>query len=348
MSVHQKPDGRWYVSWREGGKQHTRTFGRGPEGEAAAREHNDGVEVTFKRLLELFLKIKELDGTSKNYRHEVRRVGEAVDGFIRKPLRLVTEWDILEALDRYDKAPVDVYFTKSGERKERKRRPMGPVTKNRYVSYLKVVFNFGVERGYLDRNPLARWKKRREQPRALRITESDLQRIYQVATPHLKWIIKVVVSLGVRPGRSEAFSLRWEDINWERREIIVRSTKTRDTSAYRVIPFSEEFAEDLKSAHQRATTPFLCEYKGQPIHKIRNAWKTALRKAGVPSSCVLYELRHLYATTLLSSGVDVKTTSELLGHKSPKMTLDVYQHVLSSHKREAVKNVPKIGGVTSG
>jgi len=63
----------------------------------------------------------------------------------------------------------------------------------------------------------------------------------------------------------------------------------------------------------------------------------------VPSSCVLYELRHLYATTLLSSGVDVKTTSELLGHKSPKMTLDVYQHVLSSHKREAVKNVPKIG-----
>lgn len=40
-----------------------------------------------------------------------------------------------------------------------------------------------------------------------------------------------------------------------------------------------------------------------------------------------HQLRHTYATNLISSGVDPKTVQYLLGHRNSKITMDIYARV---------------------
>jgi integrase len=51
----------------------------------------------------------------------------------------------------------------------------------------------------------------------------------------------------------------------------------------------------------------------------------------------LYDLRHWSVTTLLSQGVDVRTVAGRAGHKSAKMTLDVYGHFVKAADQRAAE-----------
>ena len=54
-----------------------------------------------------------------------------------------------------------------------------------------------------------------------------------------------------------------------------------------------------------------------------------------------HDLRHTFATMAISSGVDVKTLSSMLGHYSAGFTLDTYTHITNDMQRGAAE---KIGG----
>jgi hypothetical protein len=49
----------------------------------------------------------------------------------------------------------------------------------------------------------------------------------------------------------------------------------------------------------------------------------------------LCDLRHTAATLALSAGVPVKVVSEMLGHSSSALTMDVYSHVLPHMQDDA-------------
>lgn len=50
----------------------------------------------------------------------------------------------------------------------------------------------------------------------------------------------------------------------------------------------------------------------------------------------LYDLRHGFATAALEAGADVRTTADLMGRASTRMTMDVHQHALA-RKRDAAE-----------
>jgi integrase len=52
-----------------------------------------------------------------------------------------------------------------------------------------------------------------------------------------------------------------------------------------------------------------------------------------PPGIRLHDLRHTLATHWLASGAPVKVVSERLGHASPVITMDTYQHVLPGMQR---------------
>ena len=62
--------------------------------------------------------------------------------------------------------------------------------------------------------------------------------------------------------------------------------------------------------------------------------KTLLRRAGLPS-IRFHDLRHTFATHALTSGVDAKTLSGILGHTNASFTLDTYTHVTSDMQKTA-------------
>jgi site-specific recombinase XerD len=46
--------------------------------------------------------------------------------------------------------------------------------------------------------------------------------------------------------------------------------------------------------------------------------------------------RHLYASSLIENGIDVKTVQHCMGHSSSQITLDLYCHVFQSYQTKAL------------
>jgi integrase len=69
---------------------------------------------------------------------------------------------------------------------------------------------------------------------------------------------------------------------------------------------------------------------GTPLshRNVVRSFKALLRRAGLPASVRLYDLRHTCATLLLSRNVHPKFVQELLGHASISQTLDTYSHII--------------------
>ena len=60
----------------------------------------------------------------------------------------------------------------------------------------------------------------------------------------------------------------------------------------------------------------------------------SLKEAGLPDiRC--HDLRHTFATHALTSGVDAKTLSGILGHTNASFTLDTYTHVTTDMQKNA-------------
>jgi len=65
-------------------------------------------------------------------------------------------------------------------------------------------------------------------------------------------------------------------------------------------------------------------------------YKKLLKEAHVQDR-KFHAIRHTFATRALELGVDVKTISELLGHSSVSITLNVYSHSLMEQKKAAIE-----------
>lgn len=74
----------------------------------------------------------------------------------------------------------------------------------------------------------------------------------------------------------------------------------------------------------KARTGHIVEFRGRPISMIRNAFRQAVRKAGISYPVRMYDLRHLFATTLLDAGDPIGAVSRLMGHSRISTTVNVY------------------------
>jgi integrase len=203
---------------------------------------------------------------------------------------------------------------------------------------LKAIINFAVRLGFVTNNPVKMWRKTKERPRAVYLTVHDLAKIYQHAPPHLQWIIEVEWELGTRPGVSELFSLKWSDVDFDNDFIHVRGTKT--ISSNRIIPLTQQFKSRLLEMKKKAMSDYLIEYKGKKITSCKTAFLKTVKKAGITYPVRLYDIRHLFASTILVNGGDLKAVSKLLGHSSTQMTANVYYHELKGEKAVALSRKP--------
>ena len=67
---------------------------------------------------------------------------------------------------------------------------------------------------------------------------------------------------------------------------------------------------------------------------VYDCFKRIVRNIGA-SATRFHDLRHTFATHALTSGVDAKTLSGILGHTNASFTLDTYTHVTSDMQKTA-------------
>jgi integrase len=133
--------------------------------------------------------------------------------------------------------------------------------------------------------------------------------------------------------RGELFKLRWEDIDMERRLIILRDPKGKvDTT----LPLSNKAVDVLRCIPRDYETEYVFYGKGgQQRVDFSGPWKRIRKAAGLPNNFRLHGLRHHFASALVSDGVDIYTVSKLLTHKDIKTT-QRYAHLADKALRDAV------------
>jgi integrase len=143
--------------------------------------------------------------------------------------------------------------------------------------------------------------------------------------------MKMALFTGMR--RGELFKLRWQDVDFDRGFIHIRTPKGGQDQT---IPLNQA-ARELLEHHPKSDSPFVFPGRGgkqrieirRPIDRIRKA-------AGLPKDFrPLHGLRHTYASMLASSGeVDLYVLQRLLTHKSSAMT-QRYAHLRDDALRKA-------------
>ena len=73
---------------------------------------------------------------------------------------------------------------------------------------------------------------------------------------------------------------------------------------------------------------------------VRKRLQTILEHAGC-KRVRFHDLRHLFVTTALENGIDVKTLSTIIGHVSTKTTLNVYTHVTDTMRQAAAAKIDR-------
>jgi integrase len=67
--------------------------------------------------------------------------------------------------------------------------------------------------------------------------------------------------------------------------------------------------------------------------------KRVRERAGLSPTFRFHDLRHTFATLMLSNRESLNVVQEILGHSQASVTLDVYGHVLPNHQKEAIRRL---------
>jgi integrase len=126
-----------------------------------------------------------------------------------------------------------------------------------------------------------------------------------------------------------------------------RMTPTK-TGKVRRVDMSDQFIGAMGSLHTERKMEALQEGRGEVVktvfHRagkpmaqnyIRRVFKRILVQAGL-REIRLHDIRHTFASLLLSDGASPVYVKEQLGHSSIQMTVDIYGHLLPSSNREMV------------
>ena len=119
--------------------------------------------------------------------------------------------------------------------------------------------------------------------------------------------------------------------------IVEGETKTGQGKRVIILPIST--AELLKKRKLKSHSEWIFENPldaSRPVspESVYNRMKVILKKADLPN-IRFHDLRHTFATHALTSGVDAKTLSGILGHTNASFTLDTYTHVTTDMQRKA-------------
>ncbi|WP_417790241.1 tyrosine-type recombinase/integrase [Terasakiella pusilla] len=200
-----------------------------------------------------------------------------------------------------------------------------PATVNRYLASLKAILNRAhKDWGTLDTVPPFRLLSL-DNARYRWITEEEEQRLLDAAPDHIRNLIIFLVDTGAR--KSEALNLTWADVDLDRKPRPAVNFMQTKSGKPRSVPLTHRVTEMLRGLllkrpesleHVFLYHPF---FGGElaPYKQPHGSWKTVCKRAGV-TDIVMHDLRHTFASRLVSKSVSLLAVSTLLGHASIKMT----------------------------
>lgn len=169
--------------------------------------------------------------------------------------------------------------------------------------------------------------------------------------------IMLCLYTGLRVG--ELLALKWTDLDLQKGHLSVSRSchdekgkdgkyiRIEDTpktsSSRRIIPLPKQLLSIIKEFKKKINSEYIVSYNDKPlsVRSYQRSFDLLQRKLGITHRG-FHSLRHTFATRALECGMDVKTLSEILGHKSPTVTLNRYVHSLIEHKQDMMNRLGKL------
>ncbi len=171
--------------------------------------------------------------------------------------------------------------------------------------------------------------------------------------------ILLCINSGLRIG--ELCALKWKDIDTDKQIIHITKTlqriylknaipKTRilltdpkNESSIREIPLSDKLLPIILNFKDRKNDGYILSNtdKYMEPRTLRRFYMNFLEKNQI-NALHFHCLRHTFATRCIENGADYKSLSEILGHTTINMTLNMYVHPTMEEKKKCVNKIPWI------
>lgn len=338
-SIDRRPNGTYRARWREypGGPQHTKAFTRKVDAERwlvkAQHDILSGVYVApeaARTTLEGY-SVLWLERMTPTWRS---KTAELHENNLRRHIVPTLGARSLSSIRRSDVEALCASL------------PLAPSTVGVVHQHLRELLEAAVEDGLLARNPANKARL----PRADAEKPQPVERaVLDAIAAELPDWMKIVVPLGVGAGlrQGEVSGLTVDRLNLLRRTLRVdrqlqcvaggvgELAPAKTESSNRTVPLPTVLVDALAAHlvdHPQTPEGFVLVQPGRgPVdsNQFGHAWRAACKAAKVPG-LRYHRLRHTYASTLLSHGVNVKAVADWLGHASPTITLSTYAHLMPS------------------
>ena len=232
-------------------------------------------------------------------------------------------------------------------------RTVGTTTANRYVQALGHVFTIAIrDWGWIEQNPIEKVSKYKEPRGRVRfLSDEERKKLLEACkdsdNAYLHTVVILALSTGAR--KAEILGLKWQDIDFERKQFVLHKTKN---SERRTLPL-QGYAYELVKEHSKVRnlhTDYVFPSKNavkqkkkgekEVVYKpadIRTAWENAIEKAGI-KDFRFHDLRHSAASYLAMNGASLAEIADVLGHKTLQM-VKRYAHLSEAHTSGVVASM---------
>lgn len=331
MSVDKRPNGTYRVRWREynGGPQRTRTFERKRDADAFDRDMQHALQHGAY-----------VDPAAGN----VALVQMMREHAQRQPWRYNTqrnaEWALTHAKAFFDDMPVgqvrthhlQAFVTSLDLEPNSVRTIWRPVRQTVRAAHLD---------GIIGRDPCPRVKLPRVTNDELVVpTVEEVAELFTTADDDFAVAVVLGAGLGLRA--AEACGLTADRVNFLRREVRVdrqwhgvldRLEPVKYAASARTIPASAAVLDRLAvhiEQHGTGEHGVLLHDERRPMKGNRFGYRWKRLTTATGSEATFHELRHHFASTLLTAGCSIVAAQRALGHATASVTLNTYGHLMPS------------------
>jgi integrase len=215
-----------------------------------------------------------------------------------------------------------------------------PASPNRDLSALGTIYRWAIKRRLTPRgfrSPTQGALRFKEDIRRVYVTQEEVEALRNLSLAYSDRRFGVFVALLLDSGarRSEISRRSWDDVNLERREILLPTSKN---GTPRTLHFSGRTLRLLLRVFPGPPEYGLIfegRVPGQPIN-YRASWRRLTTDAGRPD-LHLHDGRHIVAAGMLRKGVSVAVAAQALGN-SPAVLAARYGHLETETLRKAVSS----------
>ena len=223
-----------------------------------------------------------------------------------------------------------------------------PIHANRVLSSLKQVFNYGVSRGSMERNPASHIRSRDigglEKPRERYLSLEEIKTIWNFLDSELcqmslqtKSAIKIIILTGVRT--AEIRLAEWDSFDFDNSLWFIPPELTKGAVLVKIhlTDLTKSVLQELKAVSDSPfVLPGLIPDKSLDKNALPRAISRIQKRVGIPE-WTAHDLRRTFATQLGETlDVDPVVIEKCLGHKMPRIMATYNKNEMLPQRKEAL------------